>query len=250
MSLNSQIKSDNIPNHVAIIMDGNGRWAKKQSKLRIFGHRTGVKTVREIVEGSVELGIRYLTLYAFSSENWNRPKFEINALMELLVQTIHSETKTLVKNNVKLVAIGDIASLPKNCAKNLNEAIETTKDNTAMTLVLALSYGSREEITNATRLIAQEVAENKLKIEDINEQTIAQKLYTHNIPDPELLIRTSGEYRISNFLLWQIAYSELYFTDVLWPDFTMNHLNDAIVDYQNRERRFGKTSEQIKKENA
>ena len=250
MSLNSQINLDNIPSHVAIIMDGNGRWAKKQSKIRIFGHKIGVKTVREVVEGSVKLGLNYLTLYAFSSENWNRPKFEINALMELLVQTIHSETKTLIKNNVKLIAIGDIASLPKNCAKNLNEAIETTKDNTAMTLVLALSYGSREEIINATRLIANEVAQNKLKVEDINVQTINQKLYTHNIPDPELLIRTSGEYRISNFLLWQIAYSELYFTEVLWPEFTMSHLEDAIIDYQNRERRFGKTSEQIQKENA
>ena len=250
MSLNSQINLDNIPSHVAIIMDGNGRWAKKQSKIRIFGHKIGVKTVRDVVEGSVKLGLDYLTLYAFSSENWNRPKLEINALMELLVQTIHSETKTLMKNNVKLVAIGDIASLPKNCAKNLDEAIQTTKDNTAMTLVLALSYGSREEIVNATRLIANEVAQNKLKVEDINEQTINQKLYTHNIPDPELLIRTSGEYRISNFLLWQIAYSELYFTDVLWPEFKMSHLEDAIIDYQNRERRFGKTSEQIQKENA
>jgi undecaprenyl diphosphate synthase len=248
--MHTKIKTDSIPNHVAIIMDGNGRWAKKQSKLRIFGHQTGVKTVRQVVEGSVELGIKYLTLYAFSSENWNRPKYEINALMELLVQTIHSETKTLTKNNVKLISIGDISSLPSKCAKNLNEAIEITKDNTAMTLVLALSYGSREEIIKATKLIAQEVAQNKLKVEDINEHAIAQKLYTHNIPDPELLIRTSGEYRISNFLLWQIAYSELYFTDVLWPEFTMDHLNEAIINYQNRERRFGKTSEQIRKENA
>ena len=238
------------PDHVAIIMDGNGRWAKNKGLPRLAGHKAGVERLKEIVEATINCNVSFLTLYAFSSENWNRPKFEINALMELLVQTIHSETKTLVKNNVKLIAIGELSSLPKNCAKNLSEAIETTKDNTAMTLVLALSYGSREEITNATRLIAQEVAENKLKIEDINEQTIAQKLYTHNIPDPELLIRTSGEYRISNFLLWQIAYSELYFTDVLWPEFTMNHLNEAILDYQNRERRFGKTSEQIKKENA
>lgn len=250
MLLNSKTSEKKIPEHIAIIMDGNGRWAKKQSKIRIFGHRTGVKTVRNIVEGSVKLGIKYLTLYAFSSENWSRPKFEITALMELLVQTIHSETKTLTKNNIKLIAIGDVNSLPKKCARNLNEAINLTKDNTAMTLVLALSYGSREEIVNATKKIAQKVANKELTVDQINETVINQNLYTHNIPDPEMLIRTSGEYRVSNFLMWQIAYSELYFTDVLWPEFTMQHLEDAIEDFQKRERRFGKTSEQIEKENA
>ncbi|MGC6429059.1 MAG: isoprenyl transferase [Flavobacteriales bacterium] len=250
MSLDTKILTEKIPKHIAIIMDGNGRWAKKQSKIRIFGHRTGVKTVRNIVEGSVQLGVKYLTLFAFSSENWNRPKFEINALMELLVQTIHSETKTLNKNNVKLTAIGDIDNLPNNCSKNLKSAIELTKNNTAMTLVLALSYSSREEIISTCKKIARKVVNKELNIDDINENIINENLYTHNIPDPELLIRTSGEYRLSNFLMWQIAYSELHFTDVLWPEFTMDHLKKAIIDFQNRERRFGKTSEQIEKENA
>ena len=250
MSKDSTLNKTNLPEHIAIIMDGNGRWAKQKSKLRIFGHTAGVKTVKNIVEGAAELGIKYLTLYAFSSENWNRPKFEINALMELLVQTINSETKNLIKNNIKLTAVGDLSILPIKCLENLNQSIEKTKDNNRMTLVLALSYGSREEIIHSTKSIVNQVLSGEISVEDINEDLVKENLYTHNIPDPELLIRTSGENRISNFLLWQIAYSELYFTDTLWPDFTIENLKIAIIDYQARERRFGKTSEQIKKENA
>ena len=238
------------PKHLAIIMDGNGRWAKQQSKIRVFGHKVGVTAVRDTVEGAAEIGLKYLTLYAFSSENWSRPQSEINALMELLVNTITKETKTLMKNNIRLVAIGNLHDLPKKCLKNLNVAIEKTAQNSKMTLVLALSYSSKNEIVRAMQHIAKNIKSGQMDIEDINEETIKNHLYTHNIPDPELLIRTSGELRISNFLLWQIAYSELYFTKILWPDFRRDNLIEALLDYQSRERRFGKTSEQIEKENA
>ena len=250
MTQNTDIKKDTLPKHVAIIMDGNGRWAKKQSKIRIFGHKVGVKAVRDTVEGAAELGLKYLTLYAFSSENWNRPKKEIDALMELLVNTILDETKTLMDNNIRLEAIGNLEDLPKKCLQNLNNTIEKTVNNTHMTLVLALSYSSKKEVTQAIKSIVKKVENGDLKSDEINEDLIQNHLYTHNIPDPELLIRTSGEQRISNFLLWQIAYSELYFTDILWPDFRREDLYKAIVNYQKRERRFGKTSEQIEKENA
>lgn len=230
---------------MAVIMDGNGRWAKQRGKLRTFGHNKGVTAVRETVESAAEIGIEHLTLYAFSTENWNRPKFEINALMTLLVKTINKETKTLTDNNIRLNAIGDLQSLPKSCLKELNEAIEKTKDNTRMTLTLALSYSSKWEITEAIKTIANNVKTGKLKVEDIDESTIDKHLCTLNIPDPELLIRTSGEHRISNFLLWQIAYTELYFTDKLWPDFDRKDFERAIIDYQGRERRFGKISEQV-----
>lgn len=247
MSFIEEINKSQLPQHVAIIMDGNGRWAKQQSKLRIFGHQGGVKAVRDTVEGAAELGIKYLTLYAFSTENWNRPKREVDALMELLVNTIHKETKTLMDNNIRLQAIGNIESLPKGCQANLAEAIQTTANNSHMTLVLALSYSAKWEILEATKKLAAAVKAGELAEEDINEEKMSAALSTHNIPDPELLIRTSGEYRISNFLLWQIAYSELYFTDILWPDFRREDLQKAIIDYQKRERRFGKTSEQIEK---
>lgn len=234
-----------IPSHIAIIMDGNGRWAKKQGKLRIFGHQNGVKAVRETVEGAAELGVKYLTLYAFSTENWNRPKAEIMALMQLLVSTIRKEVATLNKNNIRLLSIGDTNSLPSGCRKELQEAIAETASNNHMTLILALSYSSKWELTEATKNIARQVKQGLLDPESITTETIAEHLSTRGIPDPELLIRTSGEHRISNFLLWQTAYSEFYFTDVLWPDFNKDCLKEAIVDYQNRERRFGKTSEQV-----
>jgi len=250
MPSKTEININTLPNHVAIIMDGNGRWAKQQSKIRVFGHKVGVTAVRDTVEGAAEIGLKYLTLYAFSSENWSRPQSEINALMELLVNTITKETKTLMKNNIRLVAIGNLHDLPKKCLKNLNVAIEKTAQNSKMTLVLALSYSSKNEIVRAMQHIAKNIKSGQMDIEDINEETIKNHLYTHNIPDPELLIRTSGELRISNFLLWQIAYSELYFTKILWPDFRRDNLIEALLDYQSRERRFGKTSEQIEKENA
>ena len=250
MTQDTDINKDTLPQHVAIIMDGNGRWAKKQSKIRFFGHKVGVKAVRDTVEGAAEIGLKYLTLYAFSSENWNRPKREIDALMELLVNTILVETKTLMKNNIRLKAIGKLDDLPLKCRKNLNATIEKTANNTHMTLVLALSYSSKKELAFAVQAIADKVKNGELNSQDINEDVIQNHLFTHNIPDPELLIRTSGEQRISNFLLWQIAYSELYFTEILWPDFRRENLHEAIVNYQKRERRFGKTSEQIEKENA
>ncbi len=234
-----------LPSHVAIIMDGNGRWAKEKGKLRVFGHQNGVKAVRDTVEAAAELGIQNLTLYAFSTENWNRPKLEVSALMELLVATISKETKTLMENNIRLNAIGDLSQLPKNCFKELQAAMEKTKGNSRMTLHLALSYSAKWEITNAVKLIADKVKQDTLSIADINEEIISAHLTTKDFPDPELLIRTSGEHRISNFLLWQIAYAELYFTDKLWPDFRREDLYEAIVDFQNRERRFGKTSEQV-----
>ena len=247
MSNKEKIDIDRLPNHVAIIMDGNGRWAKQQGKIRTFGHRHGVTSVREIVEASAELGIPYLTLYAFSTENWNRPEFEINALMQLLVSTINRETKTLNKNNIRLQSIGDTKSLPSKCRKELAEAIKSTENNTRMTLILALSYSSRWEILKAVKEIALDVKNSQISIEDINENLFNSHLCTAAFPEPELLIRTSGEFRISNFLLWQIAYSELYFTPKLWPDFRKEDLYEAILDFQNRERRFGKISEQITK---
>lgn len=245
MSSKEQIKMNALPSHVAIIMDGNGRWAKEKGKLRVFGHQNGVKAVRDTVEAAAELGVQNLTLYAFSTENWNRPKLEVSALMELLVATISKETKTLMENNIRLNAIGDLSQLPKNCYNELQVAMEKTKGNSRMTLHLALSYSARWEITNAVKLITDKVKQETLSIADINEETISAHLTTKDFPDPELLIRTSGEHRISNFLLWQIAYAELYFTDKLWPDFRREDLYEAIVDFRNRERRFGKTSEQV-----
>ena len=247
MTFKQQIDKAKLPKHIAIIMDGNGRWAKKQGKLRTFGHNSGVVSVRETTEAAAELGIEYLTLYAFSTENWNRPKYEVDALMTLLVKTINKETATLNKNNIRLQAIGDLQSLPKACNKELHEAIKNTEKNTRMTLVLALSYSSKWEITQAVKDLVKNVKSGKLKEEDISEETIKSHLCTAKMPDPELLIRTSGEYRISNFLLWQIAYSELYFTDKLWPEFRKEDFYEAIVNYQQRERRFGKTSEQVSK---
>ena len=238
-----EIDATNLPKHIAITMDGNGRWAKSKGKLRIFGHKNGVKAVRDTVEGAAEIGIEFLTLYAFSSENWNRPEKEVNALMTLLVSAINKETKTLMNNNICLRTIGDIKKLPSKAQKELQEAITKTKDNTRMTLVLALSYSGRGEIINAV----QNIIKDGKKPEEINEDTFQQYLTTKSVPDPELLIRTSGEYRISNFLLWQIAYSELYFTETLWPDFRRADLYEAILNYQSRERRFGKTTEQLQK---
>lgn len=226
-------------------MDGNGRWAKQRGKLRTFGHNHGVRAVRETVETAAEMGIEYLTLYAFSTENWNRPKFEINALMTLLVKTIHKETKTLTDNDIRLKAIGDLKSLPKSCIRELKEAMDLTKDNRRMTLTLALSYSSRWELVEAIRAIAKNVKTGTVDPMQIDEETVNQHLCTLEMPDPELLIRTSGEHRISNFLLWQIAYAELYFTDKLWPDFEAADFERAIIDYQGRERRFGKISEQV-----
>jgi undecaprenyl diphosphate synthase len=240
-----KIDTNNLPKHIAITMDGNGRWAKTKGKFRVFGHKSGVKAVRDTVEGAAEIGIDYLTLYAFSTENWNRPKKEVDALMSLLVSTINKETKTLMDSNIKLTAIGDLNSLPKKCQEELQESIEKTKNNTRTTVILALSYSSRWEILNAIKQIVKE----GIKEDQVNEDLFSQYLTTKGVPNPELLIRTSGEQRISNFLLWQIAYSELYFTDVLWPDFRREDLFEAIVKYQIRERRFGKTSEQIKEEN-
>jgi undecaprenyl diphosphate synthase len=245
MSIKDQIIVERLPGHIAIIMDGNGRWAKKRGNQRIFGHKNGVAAVRDTVEACAEVGIKFLTLYAFSTENWNRPKMEIDALMMLLVQTIHSETSTLLKNNVKLNAIGNISSLQKDVAKQLKSAINKTSHNTGLTLTLALSYSSRWEILEAIRAIAQEVELGTLKATDITYDIVSQHLATADMPDPELMIRTSGEYRISNFLLWQLAYAEMHFTDTLWPDFRREDLYRAIVDYQKRERRFGKISEQV-----
>jgi len=240
-----KIDTSKLPEHIAIIMDGNGRWAKAQGKHRIFGHKNGVKAVREVTEGCAEIGIKNLTLYAFSTENWNRPKLEVSALMELLFITMGKEIKTLQKNNIRLNAIGHLHSLPESNRKVLLELMEATKNNTRMTLTLALSYGAREELTEATKKIAQAVKDGQLSIKDIKQETIMEQLYTKNIPDPELMIRTSGEHRISNFLLWQMAYTELYFTEKFWPEFTKNDLYKAIYEFQNRERRFGMTSEQI-----
>jgi len=245
MDLLASIDKNNIPSHVAIIMDGNGRWAKQHGEDRIFGHHEGVNSVREIVEACGEIGIKYLTLYAFSTENWNRPKDEVDALMELLVGTISMETPNLHKKGVKLQVIGDLKSLPAVCQTELAESMALTADNARVTLVLALSYSSKWEITEAVKKIAYQVETGTLRASEISSRMIAEQLNTRDIPDPELMIRTSGEHRISNFLLWQLAYAEFYFTDVLWPDFRKNELYKAIISYQNRERRFGKTSEQI-----
>ncbi len=247
MELKAKINTNKLPEHVAIIMDGNGRWAKKLGNARIFGHQNGVVAVKETTEAAAELGIKFLTLYAFSTENWNRPKYEINALMRLLVKTINKETKTLNDNNIRLLAIGDLKSLPKKCFNELMESIDKTASNTRMTLVLALSYSSKWEIVEAAKQIAEKVKSGEITPEKIDQNMFSTYLTTGNIPDPELLIRTSGEFRISNFLLWQIAYSELYFTPKLWPDFRKEDLYEAIIDFQHRERRFGKTSEQINK---
>ena len=245
MSFKEQINPNNLPKHIAIIMDGNGRWAKQQGQMRTFGHENGVKAVRDTVEGAAEIGIQYLTLYAFSTENWNRPKTEVDALMQLLVHTINNETKTLNDNDIRLLAIGDLKSLPGDCYNELQEAMANTANNKRMTLVLALSYSSRWEMVEAMKSIAEKVQKGELSPGAVNEETMNAHLCTAGFPDPELMIRTSGEHRISNFLLWQMAYAEFYFTDKLWPDFRKEDLYEAIVDYQNRERRFGKTSEQI-----
>jgi undecaprenyl diphosphate synthase len=244
--LKKEINLAKLPQHIAIIMDGNGRWAKLQGAARVFGHQNGVKSVKEAVEAAAELDIKYLTLYAFSTENWNRPGEEVSALMELLVKSIHDETPTLNKNNIRLLAIGDINSLPQKCITQLNKAMQETSKNTGLSLVLALSYSAKWEIIEAVKQLAEEVKSGALNPQDITEQLFCQKLATKNIPDPELMIRTSGEHRISNFLLWQLAYAEFYFTDVLWPDFRKEHFYQAIINFQNRERRFGKTGEQIK----
>lgn len=245
MDLKAQIDTNKLPKHIAVIMDGNGRWAKKHGKARVFGHKNGVKAVRETTEAAAELGIEYLTLYAFSTENWNRPKFEVNALMSLLVETLRKEIATLNENNIKLNAIGDLSQLPKRTHQALLEGIENTANNSRMTLNLALNYSAKWEIVEASRKLAEDVKNNLIDAKDINESRFESYLSTRNMPDPELLIRTSGEHRVSNFLLWQIAYSEFYFTDIFWPEFNKNEFYKAILDFQNRERRFGKTSEQI-----
>lgn len=241
----NRLDKENIPQHVAIIMDGNGRWAEKHGKARVFGHEKGVESVRSVVEGAGEIGIKYLTLYAFSTENWERPKNEVDALMELLVQAIEIETESLMKNNVRLSTIGDINSMPVKVKEKLEGCIRVLDSNTGLNLVLALSYSSKWEIINAVKNLVQDSIDKKIKPEVINNELFESYLNTTKIPDPELLIRTSGEYRISNFLLWQIAYSELYFTEKLWPDFRKGDLFEAVFDFQNRERRFGKTREQL-----
>ena len=243
--LKDKIDTNRLPTHIAIIMDGNGRWAKEKGQDRLFGHYNGVESVRDVVEGCAELGVKYLTLYAFSTENWDRPEDEVTGLMELLVQTIRKETETLNKNNIRLHVIGDLNKMPKNAIDELNESISITSTNTGLNLVMALSYSSRWEIIHAVKQLAEDVKHGKIEPEKISQDTFQQYLCTSNFPDPELMIRTSGEYRISNFLLYQLAYAELYFTDVRWPDFRKENLYAAILDFQSRERRFGKTSEQV-----
>ncbi|NUN99201.1 MAG: isoprenyl transferase [Saprospiraceae bacterium] len=245
MDWKEQIDMEKLPRHIAIIMDGNGRWAKQHGRPRVFGHRNGVLAVRETTEAAAELGVEYLTLYAFSTENWGRPRTEVTALMHLLVETLHKEVDTLNKNNIRLQAIGDISKLPASTHRALLDGIERTRNNTRMTLVLALNYSSKWEIVEAARVLAARVQRHEIEPEAIDEALFAQALTTREIPDPELVIRTSGETRLSNFLLWQAAYSELLFTDIFWPDFRKEHLHQAIVDYQRRERRFGKISEQV-----
>ena len=247
MSALEKIDLENTPNHIAIIMDGNGRWAEKQGESRLFGHGIGVESVREALKGAQETNVKYLTLYAFSTENWNRPKAEVEGLMNLLVTTISNEVDELNKNNVKISTIGDLDRLPGDCKAEMISAFECTKTNTGVNLILALNYSAKLELVNAVKSIANDVVNGEYDIDAIDEQTIVQQLYTSEIPDPELLIRTSGEHRVSNFLLWQIAYTEFYFTNVLWPDFRKENLYDAIFDYQSRERRFGLVSEQIGK---
>jgi len=245
MGFKEQIDLTRLPEHIAIIMDGNGRWAKNQGKFRVFGHENGVLSVKDIVEGCADIGIKYLTIYTFSTENWNRPKEEVNALMEIFISTINQETPRLTKNNIRLNAIGDISSLPQKCIDDLKSAMDKTAQNTRCTLTLALSYSARWEVTEAAKKLAQLAVDQKIEISDIKEADFSAQLTTSDMPDPELMIRTSGEHRISNFLLWQMAYTELYFTDTLWPDFRQEDLFEAIVDYQKRERRFGKISEQL-----
>ncbi len=246
MSSKEDIDIQKLPRHIAIIMDGNGRWAKDKGEDRLYGHFHGVESVRNIVEGCAELGVQYLTLYAFSTENWDRPKDEVTGLMELLIETIRQEVPTLNKNNIRLHIIGNFEMLPASATKELDEAIGETKNNTGLNLVMALSYSSRWELSDAVKRIAVDVKNNSLDPADITQDTLQQYLSTAQFPDPELMIRTSGEFRISNFLLYQLAYAELYFTDTLWPDFRKENLYKAILDYQQRERRFGKTTEQIK----
>jgi len=245
--MSDQLSTENIPNHVAVIMDGNGRWAKQQGKLRVFGHRNGVKSVRETIEAAAEIGVKVLTLFAFSTENWKRPKKEVDTLMSLLATSLKKELKSLQKNQIQLRAIGNLQTLPQKAQKELDEVIQKTASNDRMILNLALSYGSRAEIVNAVKSISKKVVNNTLDIKNIDEKTINNHLYTFSLPDVDFLIRTSGEQRISNFLLWQIAYAELYFTNTLWPDFKKQDFYDAIAVYQKRERRYGKTSKQIKK---
>ena len=245
MNFKDQIDLSKLPKHIAIVMDGNGRWAKEKGKLRVFGHKNGVISVKDVIEGATEIGIQNVTLYAFSTENWNRPKLEVTAIMEILISTINRETKTLIENNVKLNVIGNIDALPAICKRELNEAIQKTAHNNRLTLTLALSYSSRWDIANAAKKIATSVQNGELQLEDIDENMFGNYLNTHNLPDPELMIRTSGEHRISNYLLWELAYAELYFTPKLWPDFRREDLFEAIYDYQKRERRFGLTSEQV-----
>lgn len=246
MSTVNLIDKNNLPKHLAIIMDGNGRWAKKHGLFRTLGHESGTKSVKKIIEACSNLGIENLTLYAFSTENWNRPKIEVEALMKVLVNSLIKELPTLEKNNIKLNAIGNLEKLPVKAQKELQDVINKTAGNTKLVLTLALSYGSREELVNAVKNISDKVKNNIISVDKIDDSVINEHLYTHNLPDVDLLIRTSGEHRISNFLLWQIAYAELYFTDILWPDFKESDLYEAILSYQKRERRFGKTSEQIK----
>ena len=246
MTLKDKIDFDRLPSHIAIIMDGNGRWAQEKGEDRLFGHLHGVESVRNIVEGAAELGIKYLTLYAFSTENWDRPEYEVTGLMELLVDTIKKEVPTLNKNNIKLHVIGDIQMLPENARAELKEAIAETAANTGLNLIMALSYSSRWELVDAVKHIAKDVQDGKIVPNEITQHTLQQYLSTRDFPDPELMIRTSGEFRISNFLLYQLAYAELYFTDTRWPDFRKENLYEAILDFQQRERRFGKTGEQVK----
>lgn len=246
MSLRNKIIPSQIPKHIAIIMDGNGRWAQQHGKERLFGHQHGAESVREVIEAAVELKVDFLTLYAFSTENWSRPQDEVDGLMLLFMQVMEDEAETMIKNNIRLRVIGQIEKLHPQTKETLNRILEKTSQNTGLTLVVALSYSSRWEITKAVQYIAQKVKDNLLRVEDIDENTIKDSLCTKDFPDPDLLIRTSGEFRISNFLLWQISYSELYFTHTLWPDFRKEELYKAILDYQTRERRFGKTSEQLK----
>ncbi|MBL0336448.1 MAG: isoprenyl transferase [Chitinophagaceae bacterium] len=243
--LHDKIDKEKLPRHIAIIMDGNGRWAKEKGEDRLFGHFHGVESVRNIVEGCAELGVEYLTLYAFSTENWDRPEYEVVGLMELLVSTIHKEVESLNKNNIRLHVIGDMSMLPAYARKELEEALEFTAHNTGLNLIMALSYSGRWELLNAVKHIAYEVKQGRLKVEEIDQDTLQRFLCTSGFPDPELMIRTSGEYRISNFLLYQLAYAELYFTNVRWPDFRKENLYEAILDYQSRERRFGKTGEHV-----
>lgn len=245
MAIKTELNTEKLPKHIAIIMDGNGRWAKKRALPRVVGHEYGVRSVRKITEAAAEIGIQYLTLYTFSTENWNRPPFEINALMNLLVKSIRKEVKSLMEQNIRLQTIGDISLLPTECYKELEEAKELTKNNTRLTLVLALNYSARWDIANACKKIAHLVTNNIVDQNNVNEALIQQHLSTVAIPEPELLIRTSGELRISNFMLWECAYSEFYFTDTFWPDFNKEDFIKAIINYQQRERRFGKTSEQL-----